>query len=119
MIGKRTMAIQNGLFTYGRHRIPLFSGEFHYWRNTAEQWGAIFRALWTMGLRTVRYGRGAVRLAKGGHLGRRVNFLYYRNVPGEPLWLDLNPQAREVLVDVGGRGGTSFRIGYACRVGKG
>lgn len=68
---------------------------------------------------TVRYGRGAVRLVKGGHLGRKVNFFYYRDVPGEPLWLDLNPQAREVLVDVGGRGDTSFRIGYACRVGKG
>ncbi len=68
---------------------------------------------------SVRYGQESVRIARGGHLGRKVNFFYYRDTPGEPLWLDMNPEAREVLVDVGRRTLTSFRMGYIQPLGNG
>lgn len=45
--------VENAVFLHGRTRIPLISGEFHYWRNTAENWPAILASIRDMGLKVV------------------------------------------------------------------
>ena len=49
----RAIKIENCLFQYKRHQTPLISGEFHYWRNNAEQWPAIFKAIREMGVKVI------------------------------------------------------------------
>lgn len=45
--------VENCVVHRGRTRIPLISGEFHYWRNTAENWPAILAAIRGLGLKVV------------------------------------------------------------------
>jgi len=47
------MSIKNCVFTYRDQAIPLISGEFHYWRNTAENWTDILAAIRTMGVKVI------------------------------------------------------------------
>lgn len=50
---KTGIRIENGLFIDGRRRVPLISGEFHYWRVARENWDAVFDAIRAMGLSVV------------------------------------------------------------------
>jgi hypothetical protein len=68
---------------------------------------------------TVRYRKGAVVLKHGGHMGRKVNFSYFREVPGDPISVVLSTQAKELLVDIGVADATTFTIGYARKLGRG
>ena len=68
---------------------------------------------------TVSYRNGAVTLTKGGHIGRKVNFAYFRDVDGEPITLTLSTQSKEALVDIGATAATLFNIGYVKPLGKG
>lgn len=45
--------IENCLFQYKGQKIPLISGEFHYWRVLSENWPAIVAKIKEMGLKTV------------------------------------------------------------------
>ena len=68
---------------------------------------------------TVRYRGGTTRITRGGHLGCRVNFAYFRDVEGDPIRLGISTEAREVLVDIGAPQATDFNIGYARQLGRG
>jgi hypothetical protein len=67
----------------------------------------------------VQYRKGRATLAKGGHMGRKVNFFFYPETAGEPVLLNTNAKAREMLVDIGASGSSVFPIGYSRRLGKG
>lgn len=48
-----SITIRNGLYQYRKTRLPLLSGEFHYWRADPERWPAILAAIRDMGLQIV------------------------------------------------------------------
>lgn len=50
---KPDIRIEHCVLKHGSLSIPLISGEFHYWRNHAEQWPAILEAIRGMGLKVV------------------------------------------------------------------
>ena len=68
---------------------------------------------------TIAYRGGTVAVTSGGHLGSKVNFVYFRAVTGTPVRATLSTRAREVLVDIGATNETAFLIGYARPLGKG
>jgi hypothetical protein len=68
---------------------------------------------------TVEYRKRTVTIANVGHMGCKVNFSYFRDVPGEPIRVTLSTKAKELLVDVGAKDAVSFAIGYAIELGKG
>ncbi|MDD5708023.1 MAG: beta-galactosidase [Kiritimatiellae bacterium] len=68
---------------------------------------------------TVRYRGGSTVLRHGGHMDRKVNFVYFREVPGEPICVTLSTEAKEALVDIGSADVTTFAIGYARQLGRG
>ena len=45
--------IANSVLSYRDRSFPLISGEFHYWRNHAEQWPAILAAIRDMGVKVI------------------------------------------------------------------
>lgn len=67
----------------------------------------------------IRFGGHEATLTHGGHMGRKVNFFYYREVTGEPVQLCTNASARELLVDIGASQSDVFPIGYAQSMGAG
>jgi len=67
----------------------------------------------------VDLGAHAVRLLKGGHAGRKVNFAYFRAVEGQPLTVTLSTASKEALVDIGATDAESFICGYVRPLGKG
>lgn len=68
---------------------------------------------------TLTYRGSSVTLTHGGHAGRKVNFAYFREVPGDPIRLSLSTQARETLVDIGATDAEAFAIGYVRPLGQG
>ncbi|MCM8768732.1 MAG: hypothetical protein NC911_03495, partial [Candidatus Omnitrophica bacterium] len=67
----------------------------------------------------ILYGRKSFLLTQGGHCGRKVNFVYFREVPGKPLVIRLTTEAKETLVDIGTTGTKEFLAGYCLPLGKG
>jgi len=68
---------------------------------------------------TIAYRRGRIRVENAGHMGCKVNFCYFREVPGEPVTVTLSGKAKELLVDIGAPDVSTFAIGFARRVGRG
>lgn len=52
MISKQ-IKVKNGVIELNGKKIPLISGEFHYWRNFPDQWQVILDRIKEMGLRVV------------------------------------------------------------------
>ncbi|HPP11645.1 MAG TPA: beta-galactosidase, partial [bacterium] len=68
---------------------------------------------------SIIYGQESFLLTRGGHCDCKVNFVYFRKVPGKPLVVRLTTQAKETLVDIGAARPKEFVAGYSQPVGKG
>lgn len=65
------------------------------------------------------YGKKSFLLTRGGHCDSKVNFVYFRQVPGKPLLVRLSVTSRETLVDIGAPSEREFFAGYSQSYGKG
>ncbi len=68
---------------------------------------------------TLSYGANSVIIKNAGHMGRKVNFCYYRSVEGAPIRVTLSTVAKEALVDINAVEAVSFYIGSARKIGSG
>ncbi len=68
---------------------------------------------------TIKFKKASVTIETAGHMGRKVNFFYYRKVEGEPILVELSPLSKELLVDIGAKKATRFIMGYEKKVGAG
>ncbi len=64
-------------------------------------------------------GKEELEIINAGHLGRKVNFFYFKEVEGDPIFVSLSPQTKELLVDIGLLKEKSFIMGYRRKTGKG
>lgn len=47
------ISVENSVLHFKNKKVPLISGEFHYWRNIRENWPAILSAIKEMGLKVI------------------------------------------------------------------
>lgn len=52
-MSQENIRIENGVFEGCGKKIPLLSGEFHYWRNNAENWESILDSIKELGIQIV------------------------------------------------------------------